>query len=175
MKMWDRYVKVVLTVIAVSLLWLCVRGTPKIASAAVAESSKVVRAESFELVDGEGRARGGLAVRRDGGVELKLVDKGGKIRSEIRLDEKGHPILRLWGKDETCVGLGILSDERPYFTLYDKDGKPRVGLRIVSDGNAGLVLCDKNRTIRVAVNLQDDLGPNLRLIDQEERVLWKAP
>jgi len=77
---FDRYTKIMLTVIALCLMWLCARGTPPVASAAATAVAvpKVVRAQRFELVDFKGRVRASLITDQLGCTGLYLYDKSGK-------------------------------------------------------------------------------------------------
>ncbi len=159
---------------------------------------EVVKAQRFELVDAEGKARAVLALK-DGDPGLVLLDKDGRprawldggnsvsgpglrlydgtsffARSELTL-RGGEPFLLLYGKDERgCAALsldvvGVLSG----FTLPDKDDKLRA-LMGVEGEMLGLTLQDKDGELRSALVLVDG-NPRLLLRDKEGKVIWGAP
>ncbi len=81
-------------------------------------ADKLVQAERFELVDGEGKTRAVLACDRDSGAPTCTF-----------LDSAG----------ETRVTVGIAWNDMPSIQLNADDGAARVAL-IVRPENAGMVL-----------------------------------
>ncbi len=121
----DRYTKVVLTVIAVALMWLCMQAPWQKAEAKVKPSTpKLVRAQKFDLVDAQGRVRAVLSVNDKGSPELRLVDKEGRGRATLGLQDDGSPGLALWdegGMARTVLDVWVGGGYG--LSLRDKDGK----------------------------------------------------
>ncbi len=99
-QMADRYTKVVLTVIAVALVWLCLWGTaPKwgapaeAAGQAKSDVPEVIRAQRFDLTDAEARVRATLALSESGTPRLRLFDEEGQVSASITLTPEGQPHL----------------------------------------------------------------------------------
>jgi hypothetical protein len=63
-------------------------------------STKVSRAERFELVDNTGKVRAALSPDDDGGTSLKFHDHEGKARAVVGVDAAGHPSLTLLNAEE---------------------------------------------------------------------------
>lgn len=110
---------------------------------------KIVTAEEFRLVDGDGNHRSSLSLSPDGNSFLTLCDKDGTPAISIYasstggglvLHAKGVPRAYLWVVPESkSVALG----------LCDKDGKARIefmvahGIPMISDGSPFIVLRNK--------------------------------
>lgn len=96
------------------------------------KEKKVVSAEDFHLVDGEGKLRGALFVSAKGEPGFALFDKEGKDRillmlnadgsTQIELhDEAGASRARLALAKDGSPGLSLVGD--PIVTLLDREGK----------------------------------------------------
>ena len=142
----DRYMKAVLTVIAVALVWLCLKqpmpaaeakATPAKAAgpARTAPVQEVVRAKRFEVVDGKGRVRIELSMGADGRLP------GLRIRD---------------AEDKPRAALGLALDGLSSLILCDKAGKPRAALSVPPDGSPLLVLADEKGKTRAALSLNSE-------------------
>lgn len=101
---------------------------------------KEIVAESFRVVDTQGRIRAVLFVDQEGPA-LGLLDERGKLRATIAIDQEG-PLLGLYDKREkTRAELAILQIG-PRLSLSDENGKIRAGLAVIPEGPA-LALSDK--------------------------------
>jgi len=138
---------------------------------------KVIEAQKFRVVDGQGKHRAWFGLLTDGGPILVLADAAGKSRVELSLrnpPEHG-PLLALY--DATGQGrawlsllpdgqldlgmsnaagqqrawLGLSQDGEPSLALSDAAGEQRAGLGLSQDGSPSLVLCDAWRNARAVV------------------------
>ena len=114
------------------------------------EIKEVVRAESFELVDQEGRVRAVWSVVDGTRPSLAMLDKQGDFRAWLLLSEDGSPNLVL--KDNP---RGVLMDGEgqirsvnrlhggsPVFTMHDGEGQIRWVVRLSGDGTPSLETYD---------------------------------
>src|SRR5574340_502431 len=90
------------------------------AGKAKAAAPKVVRAQQFELVDAEGRAR----------IEIGMGGEHGQVPGVRVLDAEGA----------VRAALAVLPDSSPTLALYDAGGKARAALTTDSDGRPVLAL-----------------------------------
>lgn len=153
--MVDRYTKVVLTVIAVALMWLCLwGGGPKWGTPAEAAGQaksgvpEVIRAQKFELVDEEGKVRAVLGLGRDGAPNLDLSDAKGLKRATLALLPDGSPVLML--SDARGEERATLTGGRS-LTMRDETGGERATLKVRYDGSPSLVLRDGKREVIAAL------------------------
>ncbi len=178
--MIDRYTKVVLTVMAVCLLWLCLLVAARTASeeapptgadqVAVAE---VLCAETFELRDETGRLRAELRLK-EGEPTLWFYDTAGHPRAALGMTSGEESSLNLWDKrggNPRCI-LSTRGDSSGLH-LWDRHGVARAGLSVERDGP---VLGFQGTKLRPQLELSafgDE--PRLRLQNQDGRVLFDAP
>jgi hypothetical protein len=122
--------------------WIVGAATP--ISQSTGAVPREIRANSFVLVDGNGKTRAALALF-DEGPSLVVYDGSGTVRA----------------------GLGV-SQEGPSLTLLDETRRPRTELFVNSDGPA-LRLKDGNGKIRLGL-AQLKGGPSLGMFDEEARM-----
>jgi hypothetical protein len=67
-----------------------------------------------------------------------------------------------------------VNKDGPQLTLRDKNNKPRVGL-FLFDSGPGLTLRDENGKDRAGLMVDKKDGPLLGLLDENHKLLWKAP
>lgn len=100
------------------------------------EAPEVIRAQRFELVDGEGRVRGALEVGLpDDSPGLILLDDKGELRAGLGLLPDGGPRLELSDeKSQTRAAVGVTDLEatatgearrtaESSVVLFDREGK----------------------------------------------------
>src|SRR5262245_22226904 len=109
-----------------------------------------VRANRFELLDGEGRTRAVLGVSKSGSPEFDLRDAQGRPRALIVLDGDSLPIL----------------------LFKDADVITRAKLELDAKGGAKLSFCDADLAPRVEV---EGTKPGLKIMNPKGEVEWKAP
>lgn len=115
--MQAQRVAVVLTGINIVLLAaILFQGRPAAAQAV----PPVIRAQSMEIVDGQGRVRFHLAAEPDGEAVFRMRDATGTIRIKLGASEEGSGLLLL--DAETEVGLHVLA-KRSDTVLTLKRGK----------------------------------------------------
>ena len=130
----NRYTQLVLTVIAVCLIYLCVcvaepRFSRQVeASAQPSENwARDVKAQAFTVVDTEGRRRGLWSVTEEGlfkgYVSLTLYDIKGKVRACVQVNDLGYPGISLFDAEENVIiGMGVGKESKPAINIFDKKG-----------------------------------------------------
>lgn len=105
-------------------------------------------AQSFLLVDEDGKKRAELAMEDDSFTYLDLYDETGKERASLFLLKGGHITLGLF----TGMTPRVLLDDSPSLEVADQDGNERAVLCLAKDGS-----------------------PTLSFYDEEGNVVWQAP
>jgi hypothetical protein len=144
---FDAHSKILLTIIAACLVWLCF-GRPYFVAPVDAQTSQpsqvrynTVWAKNFVLVDDKGKARATLGCQVGGSPTLTLDD----------------------GKGQDRISLGLAEDGTPSLVLIDGNGQPRVVL--------GVAKWDDPRTgqrVKTAPS-------SLILSNKDGKIIWKAP
>lgn len=103
----------------------------------------VVQAHRFELVDGQGRIRGGLGFTDAGDPTVMLVDAPGtkgermlRVRAELRLDHEGPVLLFTDARRTHRLTIG-LKEKMVGICFWDAPGQPRLMLGV--DPKLGVV------------------------------------
>ena len=145
--------------------------------AKAAPTQEIVRANRFELVDAKGKVRSILAMTPDDEPRLALADRAGKIQAMLSIepvpgDLDGVPTLRLFdkaGKMRTDIKLN--RDGDPLIVLRNKNGGHIASLSgvPVADGGTEWLLSDENGQVRVALSI-NHAGTNLMFLDQNRKV-----
>jgi len=121
--MQTQRVAVVLTGINIVLLAaILFQGRAAVAQ----EVPPVIRAQSMEIIDGQGRVRFHLAAQPDGEAVFRMRDGTGTIRVKISASEEGSGLLLL--DDATEPGLHVLA-KRSATELTLKKGNQQQVLR----------------------------------------------
>jgi len=85
--------------------------------------------------------------------EFVVRDSTGMRRAKLGMSRDGWVRLHLFDEDgERCVSLGVAPDGHPRLCLYDQAGNPRM-----------------------TCSLLDGWAADLRILDKDGDVLWKAP
>jgi hypothetical protein len=136
---------------------------------------KSVRAQSFELVDQNGKTLAALETRENG-TGLTILDQNGNDRVTLQLDNEEMPGVVLFDKNgKARVQMSVGTDGAPGLGLLDQDGTVRVAQLLKADGTSALGLFDQNGEIRAGLAM-DALGtPRLSVIDQTGKAIWHAP
>jgi hypothetical protein len=92
---------------------------------AFADKEKVISAQQFAVVDGEGKTRGTFGVSGvAGSVALTLLSKGGEPRAVLGAGADGLTDLNLNHKGVLRAQIRIQADGTPNLELWDAKGKP---------------------------------------------------
>ena len=92
----SRYVRVVLTVIAVCLVYLCLRDSPVCRSATAAPPVHgSISTRGITLVDARGRERAHFVVSPNGRATLMFSDARNKLRLVLGLNNDGSPYINM--------------------------------------------------------------------------------
>ena len=150
-------------------------------------AEEVIRANRFEVVDGEGRPRVVLGTQGEtaglvlldgngesvaelavgdetGSTSLSLYDMRGSVRASLDLDPEGSPTLSLYDMaGEPRLSLGVDEGNTPVIDLTGPYGEARMvrGGR----GLPSLVLMDGDGKDRVSVRVDRRGTPQLELFD----------
>jgi hypothetical protein len=85
----------------------------------------VVRARTWELVDGRGQIRASMEIAPEGDVVLRLRDRTGTIRVKLSAGETGSGLLLLDNTTEPGVQLGAGASGSS-LKLTNRDGRQNV-------------------------------------------------
>ena len=115
---------------------------------------RTVEAETFVVRDATGRRRAKFGISEDGGVRLRLYDESGV----------------------SCVSLAVTPTEGARLRFRDQQGALRAGLGVFpEDAGVGVVLNDQAGNPRMTFSLVDSGAAELRILDENSKVLWKTP
>lgn len=138
---------------AIVLVALCVIVTVAAVAYAAGKSTvpEVIRAQRFEVVDGEGAVRGVLQIL-DGEVALSLDDSDGRPRIRLLVDGRGQPQLVLQDAKERMRAVARLySHGSPEFALCDAAGRMRTHLALTRNDRPALELWDERGAPRASL------------------------
>ena len=147
-----RYMKVVLTVIAVCLAWICLRDiAPWHKSvAAEGEGPKVIQAQAIELSDGDGHKHIRLSAL-EGWPSLEFFDPDKMLRVRLSLDET-RVMLQLLGREKgDSMVMHLTKNGGPSLMMHDNDS-----------GTAEVLVEEKGSAL-------------IRLVDKDGKTVWRQP
>ena len=166
----DRVTKVLLSVVATCLVWICAQSilAPRSAgagapprAAARRPAPPVIRAQRFVLEDADGNFRASLSLT-EGGAMLLLVHSRGKQRAVLGTADEG-PGLTLWDAKGTGGAAFVVLKTGPILALRDEEGRTRANLSATEHGTA-LSLHDGLGQLRGRLAVEKD-GPVLEFRD----------
>jgi len=138
--------------------------------------SRTIEAEEIVLRDSAGTPRAVWSLKPDGAPTLAFFDPTGKARAWLGVKAGGSPYLLFADQGgKPRAGLTVKDDGSPDLTLIDLAGNPRALLQVPSDGQAGLALYDHLGRARLGVSVSRSGLPDVRLLDKDGKVVWKAP
>jgi hypothetical protein len=163
---------------------------------AKSDHEKVLRAESFELVDKTGKVRGVMDSSTDTTI-LYLFDKNGKGGASIQVNENDSKLLLINNNNESLVdlyldrkdsnsGLALYPDKKSVATdTLDKNSNkiikrnilaPVIHLSSIANQKTGQVLLfGTDRKPSVILDSKDSKGSGSLLLFKENKLLWNAP
>ena len=142
------------------------------AGKAKAAVPQVVRAQKFELVDGQGKVRVSLSILADGAARLDMLDKDAKSRAALRLWPDGSPRLDMVDKDgKKRMMLGVMDDGRPGLTLT-RGVRDRGGLVLgfTTPDIPSLALSSADGFVRTDLTVTPGGGARVTLYDEKGHV-----
>lgn len=117
------------------------------------QQRRTVEAENFVVRDATGRRRAKFGMSQDGGVRLRLFD----------------------GDGVCCGSLGVTPDEYACLHLHDHQGVLRAGVGVFpEDAGVGAVFNDHAGRPRLSVSVLETGAADVRVLDEEGKVLWKT-
>lgn len=151
-------------------------GTPgHVASAQ--ETPAVVRAQRFELVDGNGTVRAAISMSQNGPI-VALLDESGHARALMAQNPEGEYGFGVNDAQGTAR-FGVGTTKRGFVGLGMKDanGTFRANMQVADDGSwAGFRTADEHDQQRTFLGLLNDRpGYGIEVEDATGQVLWQAP
>jgi hypothetical protein len=142
------------------------QGTAVICAQPPAAPEKVLRAETFEVLDKDGKVRATLTSQGDEGPTLRLLDTDGEDRVVLSLHPTDEAVLAFRDKGQRArLSLALLK-EGPRVDLWDPAGKNiRTAWRTAADGAPLLELYDQYMRRRAVFGLDAGDQPGLSLED----------
>ncbi len=156
--------------------------------------SSQIRSRRFVLVDEQDRPLAVLGVE-DGVTGLEIYGSKGLERVKLSAGEAGLQLAFRDQEDNLRAVLEAREDDAflalrdklgqrrvtlmsipagSGLTLWDNLGQTRVGLSTIQE-RAGLVLLDGENNIRAGLDITEQDGPQLRMRDENGRIVWSAP
>ena len=117
------------------------------------QRQRTVEAENFVVRDAAGRRRAKFGMSQDGGVRLRLFDHDGVC----------------------CGSLGVTPQDCACLHLHDRQGVLRAGLGVFpEEAGVGAVFNDQAGRPRLSVSVLGTGAADVRVLDEEGKVLWKT-
>jgi len=117
------------------------------------QRQRTVEAENFVVRDAAGRRRAKFGMSQDGGVRLRLFDQDGVC----------------------CGSLGVTPQDCACLHLHDRQGVLRAGLGVFpEEAGVGAVFNDQAGHPRLSVSVLGTGAADVRVLDEEGKVLWKT-
>jgi hypothetical protein len=124
---------VVSGLLLVCLAFLAGQGRPASSSQPTLRDAGELRAQSFVVVDGDGKERARLGIAPHGGAELVVRSGSGEAAALVAATDR-LPILGVRARDGNIVGeLGLMDETSPVFILRDPSGRRRIALYVTKD------------------------------------------
>jgi hypothetical protein len=101
--------------------------------------------------------------------KIELVDKNGKMRASLGLNDEGDPSLIFYSRDSSVATiLSLSSESNPTLMLQGKNGG-RFNLAVGSQGNPVLLMQDQKGKIRAVLQLDSTGDPIFALQDNNDK------
>jgi hypothetical protein len=154
------------------LVVIAVAAVAYAAGQAKTAAPKVVRAERFELVNGEGQLLASLGTSDKDAAGLDLFDQEGDLRASLAVsaDADGVPNLWLFDRRGAMVGMTVESNGSPVIGLTDTEGNVRVNIAALPGGISYVNLKDSTGNARVSLwSSGDDGRSSLEVRGKEDK------
>ncbi len=143
----------------------------------VKPKQEVIRASRFELVDTKGKVRAVFAMTPADEPRLALADRAGNIQAMLSVepvpgDLDGIPTLRLFDKaGKMRTDIKLTRDGNPEVVLRNKNGGHLASLTGMSAARGGTewLLSDDNGVVRVTLTI-NQAGANLSFLDKDRKM-----
>lgn len=145
----------------------CKRGEALKKSIRTRRKKTIVQAEEFRLVDKRGKCRGRLGMNDDGEPCFLLFDERGKLRISLYLYDGQVGIEVLDRNEKVRASLGVSDNGQPSLELLDGSERTHACLEMGTEDGPGLDLYDKAGNLRASLSLMGkEPIPNLAVIDR---------
>jgi len=131
---------------------------------------KRLRLERLELVDKTGKTRAALALNEKDKPGLMFFDKKGSLSLSLRLTEEGNPALMMQGRDGSKIALVTGENNKSYLVFESKKGKTQARLMVDQRANSSLYLYDKDAKSNVGLCAFAKGKPGVALSNRRGRV-----
>lgn len=140
--------------------------TPQVAEK---PANAIIQAQSFQITDASGRARGRFEVDSQGVVRLVLGDRDGAPMVQLRAEPAGHASLRM-GDEKGQRAMVLSTDPQGSQTvaLY-ADGKSRLVLEVQKNGDPAINMTDKGKRL-IALGLSGQGDPHLTFFGDNQKL-----
>ncbi len=140
------------------------------------EKETVVKAQGFELVDKNGKKRASLTLDQDARPMMRFLDGDGNVRGVMRMDKDGNASLNFYDKDDKwLLWLGENNTGTGLGLAPPTDEKNRINVYVTKD-EKGLIEClDKEGVRRATLTTAADGSPSLTLTDDKGAKVWGGP
>lgn len=100
--------------------------------------------------------------------EFQLVDKKGRVRAVLGVNDEDEPCLLFLDENEQRRISFYVEDGQPGIDLADKNEHVRASLGLDDNSQPSLFLLDEKEKVRASLTLLEDDGPSLDLLDENE-------
>jgi hypothetical protein len=137
--------------------------------------SKVVQATEFQLLDGNGTARGVWGVTDEGMSLFSLLDPKGKPRLTLATDKKNGTVITLTDHDgKQRMTQAVKADGMAVITYYHPDGETQAfQVSTTGEGESSLILYDKTKTNSILASVMSD-GRSVLALERNNDVRFRA-
>jgi len=147
-----------------------------VAMGQAAPAQKVVRAERWEVVDGEGTVRAKCYVTSEGALSLELSDKSGKRRGMFGVNNDGFPFMVFQDPEgQPVAALHTGAGGLTAFGLTADGGKGGVLLGNSSDGSREMVFMGSGGKPQIKFTVGADGNPEIGMWDKDGAALLRVP
>jgi hypothetical protein len=136
---------------------------------------KVIQATEFQLVDGQGKARGVWGVTDEGMALFSLLDPKGKPRLSMATDKKSGTVITLTDSDGTQrMTQAVNAEGMAVITYYHPDGKTQAfQVSTSGEGESSLILYDKTKKNSILASVLAD-GRSVIAMESNEVTRFRA-
>jgi len=151
----------------------CLTASTVALSASQRKGGETLEAERLVLRDRDGRKRLELATE-EGGLVQTFLDKAGKPRLTLSVDDNGYAGIGFMGNDgKLRLNLSLDSDGEASLSGFGDAKSPTISLVVLKDGSPMVSLHDKRGNQRVGMYVAPDNSVGLTLYDSESKVIFR--
>ncbi len=147
-----------------------------IAGGAVRDTQRATVVQKLVLVDKAGKERATLEVDQDGLAAFHLKDAEGRTRLSLDVGAGGDGYVSLLDEEGAPhCGLSQTEDAWPYVFLNDKHGRTHIDIGVVGEAKWGFSLRDSDDKHVASMAIDGEFNPFVELKGKGDRILFRAP